>query len=99
LYMMLDGKTTSIWFDKWCVASPLSNIISSRDIARAGFTHASKVRDCIQDGLWKWPNDWLVKYPLLNSIPVPTIIDDNPDSLEWRSRDGIGKPCMGFHST
>ncbi|GJX73757.1 hypothetical protein Tco_0312352 [Tanacetum coccineum] len=87
-----DGKTTSIWFDKWCVASPLSNIISSRDIARAGFTHASKVRDCIQDGLWKWPNDWLVKYPLLNSIPVPTIIDDNPDSLEWRSRDGIGKP-------
>ncbi|GJV19978.1 hypothetical protein Tco_1368998 [Tanacetum coccineum] len=58
----------------------------------AGFTHASKVRDCIQDGLWKWPNDWLVKYPLLNSIPVPTIIDDNPDSLEWRSRDGIGKP-------
>ncbi|GJZ37408.1 putative reverse transcriptase domain, reverse transcriptase zinc-binding domain protein [Tanacetum coccineum] len=66
-----DGKTTSIWFDKWCVASPLSNIISSRDIARAGFTHASKVRDC---------------------IPVPTIIDDNPDSLEWRSRDGIGKP-------
>ncbi|GJR05326.1 reverse transcriptase domain-containing protein, partial [Tanacetum coccineum] len=72
--------------------SPLSNIISSRDIARAGFTHASKVRDCIQDGLWKWPNDWLVKYLLLNSIPVPTIIDDNPDSLEWRSRDGIGKP-------
>ncbi|GKA91010.1 hypothetical protein Tco_0812880 [Tanacetum coccineum] len=48
---------------------------------------------CIgDDGLWKWPNDWLVKYPLLNSIPVPTIIDDNPDSLEWRSRDGIGKP-------
>ncbi|GJZ77649.1 hypothetical protein Tco_0642321 [Tanacetum coccineum] len=64
-----DGKMTSIWFDKWCVASPLSNIISSRDIARVGFTHASKVRDCIQDGLWKWPNDWLVKYPLLNSFP------------------------------
>ncbi|GJW60133.1 putative RNA-directed DNA polymerase [Tanacetum coccineum] len=59
-----DGKKTSIWFDKWCVAN----------------------------GLWKWPNDWLVKYPLLNSIPVPTIFDDNPDSLEWRSRDGIGKP-------
>ncbi|GKB51179.1 hypothetical protein Tco_0901932 [Tanacetum coccineum] len=43
-----DGKTTSIWFDKWCVASPLSNIISARDIARAGFTHASK------DNLVSW---------------------------------------------
>nr|GEV58827.1 hypothetical protein [Tanacetum cinerariifolium] len=87
-----DGKSTSIWFDKWCVVSPLSNIISSRDIARAVFTHASKVRDCIQDGLWKWPNDWFVKYPILNSILVPIIIDDNLDSLEWRSRDGMDKP-------
>nr|GEX14277.1 hypothetical protein [Tanacetum cinerariifolium]GFA60145.1 hypothetical protein [Tanacetum cinerariifolium] len=87
-----DIPSTSIWFDKWCVASPLSNIISSRDIARAGFNHASKVRDCIQDGLWIWPNDWLVKYPMLNSIPVPIISDDNSDSLEWRCRDGMGKP-------
>nr|GEV96312.1 RNA-directed DNA polymerase, eukaryota, reverse transcriptase zinc-binding domain protein [Tanacetum cinerariifolium] len=38
----LVDLSTSIWFDKWCVASPLSNIISSRDIARAGFNHASK---------------------------------------------------------
>nr|GEU37737.1 hypothetical protein [Tanacetum cinerariifolium] len=37
-----DGRSTSMWFDKWCVASPLSNIISSRDITRAGFNHASK---------------------------------------------------------
>nr|GEV79728.1 putative reverse transcriptase domain, reverse transcriptase zinc-binding domain protein [Tanacetum cinerariifolium] len=42
-----DGRTTFMWFDKWCVAGPLSNIISSRDIIRAGFSHASKVRDCI----------------------------------------------------
>nr|GEV91106.1 hypothetical protein [Tanacetum cinerariifolium] len=87
-----DGRSTSMWFDKWCVASPLSNIISSRDITRAGFKHASKVRDRIQDGLWIWPNDWLVKYPILNSIPVSIISDDNSDSLEWRCRDGMGKP-------
>nr|GEU29963.1 hypothetical protein [Tanacetum cinerariifolium] len=42
--------------------------------------------------LWIWPNDWLVKYPILNSIPTPVISDDNSDSLEWRCRDGMGKP-------
>nr|GEU49763.1 hypothetical protein [Tanacetum cinerariifolium] len=86
-----DGNSASMWFDKWCAASPLYNTISSRYIARAGFTHASKVCDCIQDGLWKWPNDWLVKYPILNSIPVPIISHDKPDYLEWRNIDGIGK--------
>nr|GFC62793.1 hypothetical protein [Tanacetum cinerariifolium] len=81
-----DGRTTFMWFDKWCVAGPLSNMILSRDIIRAGFSHASKVHDCIQDGLWIWPNDWLVKYPILNSIPTPVISDDKSDSLEWRCR-------------
>ncbi|GKC09103.1 hypothetical protein Tco_1000713, partial [Tanacetum coccineum] len=38
-----DGSKTSMWFDKWCAASPLYNIISSRDIARAGFSRASKL--------------------------------------------------------
>nr|GEW92373.1 hypothetical protein [Tanacetum cinerariifolium] len=85
-----DGRTNFMWFDKWCVAGPLSNIISSRDITRAGFNHASKVRDSIQDGLWIWPNDWLVKYPILNSIPTLVISDDNSDSLEWHCRDGAG---------
>nr|GEV16455.1 hypothetical protein [Tanacetum cinerariifolium] len=87
-----DGRSTSMWFDKWCVAGPSSNIISLRDITRASFNHASKVRDCIQDGLRIWPNDWLVKYPILNSIPILVISDDNSDSLEWRCRDGMGKP-------
>nr|GEX39779.1 hypothetical protein [Tanacetum cinerariifolium] len=87
-----DGRTNFMWFDKWCVAGPLSNIISSRDITRGGFNHASKVRDCIQDGLWTWLNDWLVKYLILNSIPIPVTSDDNFDSLEWRCRDGMGKP-------
>nr|GEW00269.1 reverse transcriptase domain-containing protein [Tanacetum cinerariifolium] len=88
------GRTTSMWFDKWCVAGPLSNIISSRDIIRAGFNHASKVRDCIQDGLRIWPDDWLVKYPILNSIPIPVISDDKSDALEWRCSDGMGKPFL-----
>nr|GEW63851.1 hypothetical protein [Tanacetum cinerariifolium] len=88
-----DGRATSMWFDKWCVAGPLSNIISSRDIIRASFNHASKVRDCIQDGLTIWPDDWLVKYLILNSIPIPVISDDKSDALEWRCSDEYLEWC------
>nr|GEU60435.1 hypothetical protein [Tanacetum cinerariifolium] len=87
-----DGCKTSMWFDKWCADGPLYNFISSRDIARAGFSHASKVRECIHDGVWRWPNEWLVKYPTLNSIQVPNLDDDKADCLEWRSSDGSVHP-------
>nr|GEX04533.1 reverse transcriptase domain, reverse transcriptase zinc-binding domain protein [Tanacetum cinerariifolium] len=73
-----DGNSVSMWFDKWCASSPLYNTISSRDIARAGFTHASKVRDCIQDGLWKCPNDCsgLVPKPTSSTTFVPPSRND-----------------------
>ncbi|GJT02460.1 putative reverse transcriptase domain-containing protein [Tanacetum coccineum] len=83
-----DGSKVSMWFDMWCNSCPLYNIISARDIARAGFSLASKVRECIQEGLWSWLNDWLVKYPILNSIQVPVLNDAKSDVLEWRKSDG-----------
>ncbi|GJR75173.1 hypothetical protein Tco_0087538 [Tanacetum coccineum] len=58
----------------------------------AGFSLASKVRECIHGGLWSWPNDWLVKYPILNSIPVPVLNDAKSDVLEWRKSDGSYTP-------
>ncbi|GKE27074.1 reverse transcriptase domain, reverse transcriptase zinc-binding domain protein, partial [Tanacetum coccineum] len=58
----------------------------------AGFSLASKVRDCIQGGLWSWPDEWMVKYPFLNSIPVPVLNDSKSDVLEWRNRDGSVYP-------
>ncbi|GJV30268.1 hypothetical protein Tco_1386716 [Tanacetum coccineum] len=87
-----NGSNTSMWFDKWCINSPLCNNISARDIARAGFSLASKVRDCIQGGMWSWPHEWMVKYPFLNSIPVPILNDSKSDVLEWRNRDGSVYP-------
>ncbi|GJT69750.1 hypothetical protein Tco_1029036 [Tanacetum coccineum] len=83
-----DGSKVSMWFDMWCNSSPLYNIIYARDIARAGFSLASKVYECIHGGLWSWPNDWLVKYPILNFIPVPVLNEAKSDVLEWRKSDG-----------
>ncbi|GKC33961.1 hypothetical protein Tco_1046345 [Tanacetum coccineum] len=70
-----DGAATSLWFDKWCEMGPLANLISSRDIFRAGLSHTSKVRDIIQDGAWNWPQDLLSKYPFLSTYGSIFILD------------------------
>nr|GEX31622.1 hypothetical protein [Tanacetum cinerariifolium] len=86
IWKLLSFKE-SLWV-KWCVASPLCNIISARDIARSGFSLTSKVRKCIHGGMWSSPNDWMVKYPILISILVPVLNDAKHDVLEWRNSDG-----------
>ncbi|GJR70350.1 zinc knuckle CX2CX4HX4C containing protein [Tanacetum coccineum] len=84
-------------FAKWCAASPLSSIISSRDIFRAGWNLSTKVRDLIHEGNWHWTNDWTTKYPLLCDIPVPMISNEKCDYLEWRDNGGVGKPFSVYH--
>ncbi|GJR11952.1 reverse transcriptase domain, reverse transcriptase zinc-binding domain protein [Tanacetum coccineum] len=52
----------------------------------------------IRDFIWSSigddskPNDWLVKYPILNSISVPVLNDAKSDVLEWRKSDGFYTP-------
>ncbi|GJW42637.1 hypothetical protein Tco_0071436 [Tanacetum coccineum] len=40
-----NGLTTSVWFDRWCIQSPLADLISSRDIFREGFNKETKGGD------------------------------------------------------
>ncbi|GJS65357.1 putative reverse transcriptase domain, reverse transcriptase zinc-binding domain protein [Tanacetum coccineum] len=77
-----DGSSTSAWFDNWNSHSPLANLISSRDIHGAGFNLSSKVNDLIVNNSWIWPIDWLVKYPVLNSIVVPPLFT-SCDRMVW----------------
>ncbi|GJU03736.1 putative ribonuclease H-like domain-containing protein [Tanacetum coccineum] len=48
-----DGSQVSMWYDRWCNNSPLSNIISTRDIHLAVYNLTTKVKDAISDAL-----DW-----------------------------------------
>ncbi|GJS88502.1 putative reverse transcriptase domain-containing protein [Tanacetum coccineum] len=96
-YCIGDGSQVSMWFDRWCNASPLSSIISSRDIFRAGWNLSTKVRDLIHECMWNWPIEWFHKYPLICTIPVLSIRHDKSDYLEWRDSDGVGKPFSVYH--
>ncbi|GKC63139.1 putative RNA-directed DNA polymerase, eukaryota, reverse transcriptase zinc-binding domain protein [Tanacetum coccineum] len=86
-----DGAATYLWYDKWCELGPLSKLITSRDMCRAGLTHNSRVMDIIQDGAWNWPHDLLSKYPILSICHVPTVAN-RADCLVWRNSQGADKP-------
>ncbi|GJW80705.1 hypothetical protein Tco_0144680 [Tanacetum coccineum] len=82
-----SGSTVFAWFDKWCSNSPFSNVISMRDIHRAGFNVVTKVRDIAIEGSWHFPSEWSSKYPNLNMHAV-LLFTDLEDVLEWRDLKG-----------
>nr|GEW39637.1 hypothetical protein [Tanacetum cinerariifolium] len=87
-----DGVSTSLWFDKWCNISLLSNMVSCRDWYRAGLSSLSKVKEVFCNGVWTWPRYLLDKYPLLSSINVLNISHNAADQLEWHNELGLSKP-------
>ncbi|PWA99639.1 RNA-directed DNA polymerase, eukaryota, Reverse transcriptase zinc-binding domain protein [Artemisia annua] len=49
------------------------------------------VKDVICNGEWTWPEEWIVKYPVLNQIQAVNLIDGR-DELVWKSKKGkVGK--------
>ncbi|GJU82175.1 kinase-like domain-containing protein [Tanacetum coccineum] len=55
----------------------------------AGYNMSTKVVDAISNGIWKWPKEWLSKYPHLTSVTVPAIGNYSNDTLEWRNSVGV----------
>ncbi|GJW50193.1 RNA-directed DNA polymerase, eukaryota, reverse transcriptase zinc-binding domain protein [Tanacetum coccineum] len=53
-----NGKSTSVWYDKWHQLGPLSNIITRREIYDARFKDNDCVFDMIKNGRWRWPSEW-----------------------------------------
>ena len=80
--------SVSAWFDKWCVAGPLSEFISAREVYNARFANECTLDKLINNGEWSWPEEWLVKFPVLNTIQIPTLLSDVPDEVMWESNDG-----------
>ncbi|GJZ22668.1 putative gag-pol polyprotein [Tanacetum coccineum] len=67
---------------------PLKDFLSNRDIVRSGFSLENSVSNLISDGVWRWPLDWLSRFPFLAQLNVPVLLDDMDDVILWRDRDG-----------
>ncbi|GJY96749.1 reverse transcriptase domain-containing protein [Tanacetum coccineum] len=63
-----NGKSTSLWFDRWNVKCPLINYLTPRDITNEGFTLKTCVADIVSNEGWLWPQSWLLKEPNLATV-------------------------------
>ncbi|GJV92056.1 hypothetical protein Tco_1539869 [Tanacetum coccineum] len=66
-----NGKSTSLWFDRWNVQSPLIQYITPKEITYEGYNLKTCVADMVTNEGWKWPHVWLLKAPNINLIPAP----------------------------
>ncbi|GKD62853.1 reverse transcriptase domain, reverse transcriptase zinc-binding domain protein, partial [Tanacetum coccineum] len=78
-----DRVTIYAWFDNWCALSQLASFISNRDIYKAGLGLSAKVNEIIDSGMWSWPTDWVLKYPMLANLNVPNLSNAS-DGIVWR---------------
>lgn len=88
-----NGNITNVWFDNWCPSSPLITHLSPRSIMRAGFSLHDKLVDVIHDGVWKWPSDWIHRFPVLNSVSCPSL-SSVADSIVWSDHVGVKRDFM-----
>ncbi|GKD51879.1 RNA-directed DNA polymerase, eukaryota, reverse transcriptase zinc-binding domain protein, partial [Tanacetum coccineum] len=68
----------SVWNDN----QALIKVIRKREVCLVGFNDQSKLYDIIDGNKWKWPDDWLSKYELLQRSHVPKL-KDIQDKAFW----------------
>ncbi|GJV14190.1 hypothetical protein Tco_1359513 [Tanacetum coccineum] len=85
------GRAKVAW-DSWHDLYPIRDMLTIRNITRSGFGLADSVSDCISNGHWRWPPDWLDRIPGLSSIPVPNLIVGYDDVRLWCDSQGNLKP-------
>ncbi|GJS23740.1 uncharacterized protein Tco_0452372 [Tanacetum coccineum] len=91
-HQIYNGRSTSMWFDRWADGCPLRDKLTVRNIVRSGLLLTDKVRDLISNGIWRWPSDWYDRFPDIVSIHVPPICESRDDCLVWRDNDGVNHP-------
>nr|GEU70750.1 hypothetical protein [Tanacetum cinerariifolium] len=69
-------------------------MLSNRDITRSGFSLCDSVSNLIFDGVWRWPIDWLSRFPFMAQLHVPLLLDDMEDVILWRDRNGVLWPFL-----
>ncbi|GJU10875.1 reverse transcriptase domain, reverse transcriptase zinc-binding domain protein [Tanacetum coccineum] len=88
-YQLGDGNMVSAWFDRWCLLSPLSDLVTHRDIHKAGFDMSTKGMMYIKWELGSCRRTGWVKNPPLYYVPgfsVATVwecIRSRGEEIDW----------------
>ncbi|GKC16101.1 hypothetical protein Tco_1012883 [Tanacetum coccineum] len=62
-----DEMNASAWYDQWSHVGPLSSIVTTRDMFRAGFTLETKVEELICNGRWAWQSECMLSLARANA--------------------------------
>ncbi|GJW55342.1 hypothetical protein Tco_0099427 [Tanacetum coccineum] len=84
-----NGRSTSMWFDRWAYSCPLRDMLTVRNILRSGFSLSDTVSDLISNGSWRWPHDWPSRFPNVVNITILDINNDLDDVIVWRDDQGV----------
>ncbi|GKB00672.1 RNA-directed DNA polymerase, eukaryota, reverse transcriptase zinc-binding domain protein [Tanacetum coccineum] len=82
-YSVGNGMNVSMWFDRWDIKGPLSDIIPRRVWYEERFSVNEKVAHMIDKGAWIWPASWYNRFPDLCNINVPLLSNDDTDKVLW----------------
>nr|GEU73338.1 hypothetical protein [Tanacetum cinerariifolium] len=85
-----NGNKINVWHDRWCIVSPLSEFIDTRDIYDARLSNTSTIKEIVHEGRWKWPEEWNTYFVELGQLQVPILRDGIEDTV-WMSRNGHEK--------
>lgn len=80
-----NGKSTSVCFDRWDTLCRIRVIFIVLDITKSFLQLSNLVSDVIHYGSWRWPPDWLPRFPYLSTLQVPILVEDREDVLLWRN--------------
>jgi hypothetical protein len=78
-----NGKSCSIWFDKWHDNGPLSKLITHSFLTENGLNVNDKVVDWLDQDGWKWPDVWNDLFSEVVNVPVPSLSDECDDKVIW----------------
>ncbi|GJX93653.1 reverse transcriptase domain, reverse transcriptase zinc-binding domain protein [Tanacetum coccineum] len=82
-----NGRSTSMWFDRWADSCPLRDMLTVRNIVHSDFSLSNTVSDLVSNGSWRWPHDWSARFPNVVNIRVPDFtngLDDlRADVVDW----------------
>ncbi|PWA81906.1 RNA-directed DNA polymerase, eukaryota, Reverse transcriptase zinc-binding domain protein [Artemisia annua] len=83
-----NGEKTNVWYDSWSKLGILSEFITTRSIYNARVNEKMTVNEVINNGQWRWPNEWGEQYPMLANLNVPNLNPQKQDVSMWKCIDG-----------
>lgn len=83
VYKLGNGRSCSMWFDKWHTNGPLCKLITHSFLSERGIDVNDKVADWIDANGWKWPLEWNTLFGEVLNVPVPVLLDDCDDKVLW----------------